>query len=181
MDRANKAYVSFVQSYAKHECNVILRVKDLDLGGLASAYGLLKMPKMPETKKLKVLNFVPEKMDLNSVAYTDKTREEARQTKLQEYQKTGVWPGFEKRKGFETKAWSQKVEVLEKRREKKQRRAEKRAKQSQDEEEDEEGDEGDDFEADYKMMKRLKKGKISQDTFDKAFDIDAVEIEGMEN
>merc|ERR1719361_2227845 len=131
MDRANKAYVSFVQSYAKHECNVILRVKDLDLGGLASAYGLLKMPKMPETKKLKVLNFVPEKMDLNSVAYTDKTREEARQTKLQEYQKTGVWPGFEKRKGFETKAWSQKVEVLEKRREKKQRRPEKRANQAE--------------------------------------------------
>jgi len=181
MDRANKAYVSFVQSYAKHECSVILRVKDLDLGGLASAYGLLKMPKMPETKKLKVLNFVPEKMDLNSVAYTDKVREEARQTKLQEYQKTGVWPGFEKRKGFETKAWSQKVEVLEKRREKKQRRADKRAKQAEEEEDDEDGEEGDDLEADYKMMKRLKKGKISQDTFDKAFDIDAVEIEDVEN
>merc|ERR1712212_559209 len=105
------------------------------------------MPKMPETKKLKVLNFLPEKMDLNSVAYTDKTREDARQTKLQEYQKTGVWPGFEKRKGFETKAWSQKAEVLEKRREKKQRRADKRAKQAEEKEDDEDGEEGDDLEA----------------------------------
>ena len=39
MDRANRAFVSFVQSYAKHECSVILRIKDLDLGGLATAYG----------------------------------------------------------------------------------------------------------------------------------------------
>ena len=72
------------------------------------------------------------------------------------------------------------MEVLEKRREKKQRRAEKRANQAEVEDE-EDGEEGDDLEADYKMMKRLKKGKISQDTFDKAFDIDAVEIEDVEN
>ena len=27
MDKATRAYVSFVRSYSKHECNVLLRVK----------------------------------------------------------------------------------------------------------------------------------------------------------
>merc|ERR1719228_2503224 len=72
------------------------------------------MPKMPETKKLKVLNFVPEKMDLNAVAYTDKAKEDARQTKLLEYQKTGVWPGFEKRKVSRQKPGVKKLMCLRK-------------------------------------------------------------------
>jgi hypothetical protein len=35
-------------------------------------------------------------MDLNSVQYLNKAKEGARQVKLEEYQKTGVWPGTEK-------------------------------------------------------------------------------------
>ena len=95
MDRANRAFVSFVQSYAKHECSMILRVRDLDLGGLASAYGL-KMPRMLEIKQSRIQNFEPENMDLNSVQYLNRAKERARQVKLEEYQKTGVWPGTEK-------------------------------------------------------------------------------------
>ena len=51
MDKGSRAFVSFIQSYAKHECYVILRIKDLDLGGLATSYGLLKMPKMHIIRK----------------------------------------------------------------------------------------------------------------------------------
>ena len=69
LDRANRAFVSYIQSYAKHECNVLLRIKDLDLGGIASSFGLLKMPKMPELKGIKISNFTEVKMDMNSVAY----------------------------------------------------------------------------------------------------------------
>jgi len=38
-----------------------------------------------------------------------------------------------------------------------------------------EEDDLDDFSSDYKLMKRLKKGKISQDEFDSAFDVDSIE------
>ena len=73
--------------------------------------------------------------------------------------------------------------MLDKRRDKKQRRAEKRAAGSAAEEKEkedvnvEEGDDDDldDFSSDYKLMKRLKKGKISQDEFDSAFDVDSIE------
>ena len=45
-----KAFVSFVRAYSKHEASYILRVKDLDLVGLAKSFGLLRLPKMPELK-----------------------------------------------------------------------------------------------------------------------------------
>ena len=47
-------------------------VRDLDLGGAASSYGLLKMPRMPELKGIKIDNFTEVRMDMNSVAYKDK-------------------------------------------------------------------------------------------------------------
>ena len=50
-------------------------VRDLDLGGAASSYGLLKMPRMPELKGIKIDNFTEVRMDMNSVAYRDKVRE----------------------------------------------------------------------------------------------------------
>merc|ERR1719341_89093 len=151
MDKATRAFVSFIQSYAKHECSVILKIKDLDLGGLATSYGLLKMPKMPEIKRSSIINFEDEKMDLNEVAYVDKTREKVRQEKLATYKETGQWPGLENRKK-ETLAWSKNQEVLDKRREKKLRKFEKRKAAEVVEEESEEED---DFQEDYKMKKKL--------------------------
>jgi len=177
LDRANRAFVSYIQSYAKHECSVLMRIRDLDLGGAASSYGLLKMPRMPELKGIKITNFTEVRMDMNSVAYKDKVREKERQEKLAVYKETGEWPGLKRKK--DSVSWSKNKEVLDKRREKKQRRAEKRAavpEEGKEEDVDEaEEDDLDDFSSDYKLMKRLKKGKISQDEFDSAFDVDAIE------
>ena len=67
--------------------------------------------------------------------------------------------------------------MLDKRRDKKQRRAEKWAAQSngaakaptgKDDEEEEE----DDFEAEYKMLKKLKSGKVTAAEFDAAIQLD---------
>jgi hypothetical protein len=49
-DKATKAFVSFVRAYSKHEASYVFRIKSLDLVGVAKAYGLLKLPKMPELK-----------------------------------------------------------------------------------------------------------------------------------
>merc|ERR1719186_1063530 len=103
-------------------------------------------------------------MDLNEVAYVDKIREKDRQKKLVVYKETGEWPGLEKRKK-ESLAWSKNQEVLDKRRDKKMRKLEKRKAP---EVVAEESEEEDDFQEDYKMMKKLKKGKISQNDFDEA-------------
>ena len=76
-------------------------------------------------------------------------------------------------------SWSKNKEVLNKRREKKQRRADKRAAPAEEQNDDSQvkndEDDLDDFSSDYKLMKKLKRGTISQDEFDNAFDIDAIE------
>lgn len=43
-----QAFVSFVRAYSKHEASYIFRIKDLDLVGIAKAFGLIRLPKMPE-------------------------------------------------------------------------------------------------------------------------------------
>lgn len=46
--QAAKAFVSSVRAYSKHQATYIFRVQDLDLVGLARAFGLLRLPRMPE-------------------------------------------------------------------------------------------------------------------------------------
>ena len=69
--------------------------------------------------------------------------------------------------------WSKKNDVLDKRRDKKQRRAEKRAASAQvpSSKDDNEEEEEDDFEAEYKMLKKLKQGKVSSAEFDAAINL----------
>jgi len=172
MDKANRAFVSYIQSYVKHECKMILRVKDLDLGAIATSYGLLKMPKMPELRKITLSNFCPVKIDLNEIKYKDSEREQSRQRKLEEFKKTGCWPGFEKKRKVENTSWSKKVGILDKRREKKLKRLQKR--QEKNPEPEPVDQEEDDFTNDLKTMKKLKKGKISQEDFDAEFDMDKI-------
>merc|ERR1711874_111403 len=173
MDKANRAFVSYVQSYVKHECKMILRVKDLNLGAIATSYGLLKMPKMPELRNITVSNFSPVNIDFNEIKYKDSEREKSRQGKLAEFKKTGCWPGFEKKRKVENNSWSKKVEKLEKRRAKKLKRLEKRQKNKSDDAEEDLEDE-DDFAKDFKTMKKLKKGQISQEDFDAEFSMDKI-------
>lgn len=92
-DKANRAFVSYIQAYSKYECNLILRVKgqilnfllykykqffvililflfaDLDLCKLAYGFGLLKLPKMPELKNKNTSGFIAVDIDLNTIKY----------------------------------------------------------------------------------------------------------------
>lgn len=49
-DKAAKAYVSSLRAYSKHEASFIFRLADIDFHSLAIAYGLLRLPAMPEIK-----------------------------------------------------------------------------------------------------------------------------------
>ena len=66
-EKGKEAFVSYVQSYTKHECSHLLRVKELDLVKLAISFGLLHLPKMPEIKK--TLEYPSLDIDYNSIPY----------------------------------------------------------------------------------------------------------------
>lgn len=68
-EKGARAFVSFVQSYIKHECNMIFRMKALDFGKLATGYGLLRIPKMPELKGKVIENFQPVDIDISTIPY----------------------------------------------------------------------------------------------------------------
>ncbi|XP_024885720.1 probable ATP-dependent RNA helicase DDX55 homolog [Temnothorax curvispinosus] len=176
-DKANRAFVSYVQAYSKHECNLILQLKDIDLGKLAMGFGLLRMPKMPELKGKNVSSFVCPEIDVNAIPYANKQRELRRIKKLSEYQNTGVWTNNYRCKRKRTESWSEtkkrKLERQEKRSKRKERKElkqfsttcnKKKRKRINDE----------DFEQlakDIALIKKFKKRKISQEEFDTAFEV----------
>ena len=163
MDKASRAFVSFVQFYLKHECSVLFQLKKINLGLLAMGFGLLKLPKMPEMQKYSTEDFVSFEFELNSVPYKNKQKETSRQKKLEIFSKTNKWPvakGKEIHKK-ETIPWS-------KNKEKKIKKKAKKEKIKQASEIMTNAD-IDDLEEDHKMLMKLKKGKISKDDFDKHF------------
>lgn len=128
-DKANRAFVSYIQAYNKHECNLILRLKDIDLGKLAMSFGLLRMPRMPELKGKDISCFEEEHVDINSIAYSDKQKEKSRLEKLKIFRDTGIWPKIHKNKRKQTEPWSEAKKKKLERQENRKRRKEKKLKQ----------------------------------------------------
>ncbi|KAJ9667656.1 ATP-dependent rRNA helicase spb4 [Coniosporium apollinis] len=134
-DKAQKAFVSWVQAYSKHAAGSIFRVADLEWGELGRAWGLLRLPKMPEAKKWEGDRTLGVVVDWEGFGYKDKAREKHRKAEL-EARRAGVGEGREERgmgvegerRAKKEKAWSLKKDtksVKEQRREKKLTRREK--------------------------------------------------------
>lgn len=176
MDIATKAFVSHIRAYSKHECSLLLQIKKLPLGAMALTYGLLQMPKMPECKNRDISDFhVIENLDVNTIAYKDKKKEEVRLEKLEEYKKTGHWPGFKKTHKKPTIPWSKSNQSKEERKEKrKKRKAEKKLKAlnnipSKKRKKGISQEDMDELAKDIALMKKFKKKKISEEEFDQKF------------
>ncbi|RFU30610.1 hypothetical protein B7463_g5741, partial [Scytalidium lignicola] len=128
-DKGQRAFVSWLKSYSKHEASSIFRVADLDWTELGNAWGLVRLPKMPELKAWKGDRTLGVKVDMSEYAYKDKTREKARRIAMEEAKNAGPYvpseEALKKRKVRE--AWSHKHEqhdLKEERREKKKRKRE---------------------------------------------------------
>ncbi|XP_077968486.1 ATP-dependent RNA helicase DDX55-like [Styela clava] len=169
MERGTRAFVSFIQSYAKHECSLIFRLKDINLGELASGFALLQLPRMPELKGRKIINFDPPDVKISGIKYKDKAREKLRQIELKKPRNREI-ENKNKKKFVNNNSWSKNKERIEKklkRREYKRKRKLKEANEFNDKELEE-------LEDDARLVKKLKKGKISQEEFDEKMKIDEV-------
>ena len=116
-DKAQKGFVSWLKAYSKHQASSIFRVGDLDWADVGRAWGLLKLPKMPETKKWdgdKSLGFA---LDWDNYAYKDKKREEARKQAMGERKDTSAQ--LDAKPQFVNKelkrAWSDKLDARDER------------------------------------------------------------------
>ncbi|XP_059478620.1 ATP-dependent RNA helicase DDX55 [Neocloeon triangulifer] len=167
-DKANRAFVSYIKSYGKHECHLILRLKDLNFGELATGFGLLKMPKMPELKGKTVQDFEEDPVNTNTISYRNSEKEASRKRKFEEYQETGQWPGKKKRK-VQTVSWAKSKELRatkddiksKRKRELREQKKRKKVKVSQDDMEE--------LAKDIALIKKFKKKKITSEDFDNQF------------
>ncbi|KAH8326117.1 hypothetical protein KR067_001985 [Drosophila pandora] len=182
-DKGMRAFVSHVRAYTKHECSAILRLKDLDLGKMATAYGLLQLPRMPELKNYSGDGYIAPtfEVDLTKMTYKNAQKEQIRQQKLQTYEETGSWPGQKLHKK-RTESWDQtKKAKMDAKSKKELRKAKKQRKKAA------EGESGplkrkkkqqfsqedlDELASDIRLFKRLKKNKITEEDFDKAMGIE---------
>ncbi|GAX83788.1 hypothetical protein CEUSTIGMA_g11213.t1 [Chlamydomonas eustigma] len=85
MEAGTRAFVSYVRGYKEHHCKYIFRIQDLNLGRLATLFALLRLPKMPEVKKARgqLEHFTPSLVNPDTVKFKDKAREKQRQQTIQ--------------------------------------------------------------------------------------------------
>uniref|UniRef100_A0A3Q1HL82 ATP-dependent RNA helicase n=2 Tax=Anabas testudineus TaxID=64144 RepID=A0A3Q1HL82_ANATE len=156
-DRGMRAFVSYVQAYAKHECSLIFRIKDLNFASLARGFALLRLPKMPELRGKTFPDFTETTMDTDTIRYKDKNREKQRQKMLAELKDRPLLP---KKNFSRNKAWS-------KQKTKRERRRKVATKRKHDEGSDVDDEDMKELLNDTRLLKKLKKGQISEEDFEK--------------
>lgn len=117
-DRSKQAFVSYVQAYAKHECSLLLRLKELDLCQVAEgAFALVHLPKMPELRNrdISTFNQAISLADAHAIPYKDKSLAKKRQMEKDD-------PNLKVKKRVKTVAFSIKKEKKLKKRLKRLRR-----------------------------------------------------------
>ena len=120
-DKAQRGFVSWVRSYSKHQASSIFRVDDLDWQDLGNAWGLLKLPKMPELKNWEGDRSLGVVVDWDGYAYKDKKREEVRRRALAERKvessttTTDRVPALRPDKQQLKRAWSNKLDARDER------------------------------------------------------------------
>ncbi|KAI9203441.1 P-loop containing nucleoside triphosphate hydrolase protein [Polychytrium aggregatum] len=132
-DKVNKAFVSWVRSYNEHQASYIFRFKEVDIGGVAKSFGLLKMPRMPELKTMKY-RFTPSAVNvraIDGIKFKDKAREKQRLVRqaavaAQKQQETESGVVRTKRPIKSTDAWSDKKLQKEKKLERREKRGKRK-------------------------------------------------------
>ncbi|KAG8967007.1 ATP-dependent rRNA helicase spb4 [Tulasnella sp. 425] len=115
------AFVSFVRAYSKHEAAYIFRLQDLNLVAVASSYGLVKLPIMPELKGAgKTDGWEPVEFDEGALSYAAGPREVARLARMENPK-----PAKPTRKK-PNEAWSEKKAKLAAKAEKREKRQRKK-------------------------------------------------------
>ncbi|KAL8986718.1 MAG: hypothetical protein Q9177_004015 [Variospora cf. flavescens] len=89
-DKGQRGFVSWLRAYTKHQASSIFRVSDLDWEDLGKAWGLLKLPKMPELKKWEGDRSLGLRVDFLNYEYKDKKREAMRKEQLVQKRQTEV-------------------------------------------------------------------------------------------
>ena len=100
-------------------CKAIFILKELDLAGVVESFALLKSPKMPELKALKLPEIeLPDDLKLEKIPFSDKVREKARLKRLE----LGPLTDKKNHKNKKADSWTKQKELKEKKDKRKQKK-----------------------------------------------------------
>jgi ATP-dependent RNA helicase DDX55/SPB4 len=166
LEKGTNAFIAFVRSYKEHQCQFIFRFKDLDLSAVARGFALVKLPKINELRNIKIA-FEPDAgVDTTLIKYKDKAREKDRQKKLEailkEKQEREERAASRKRPRTEDESTAGMDEVKKQAKQAPRRREKKKGLHQQIVEE------WDELANEETLYKKLKKGKITEDEYERA-------------
>ncbi|GAB9465756.1 Dead/deah box RNA helicase [Globisporangium polare] len=168
LEKGTKAYISFVRSYKEHQCQFIFRFKELDLGAVARGFALFKLPKINELRNVRI-KFQNAEIKTKDIKFKDKVREKDRQKKLVEIaaekekrEKADADALEKKRKRAFTADDDDDDDLLGKKKQGPRRREKKKGLHQQIVEE------WDELAEEEMLYKKMKRGKISQEEYEKA-------------
>ncbi|GFP86569.1 dead-box ATP-dependent RNA helicase 18 [Phtheirospermum japonicum] len=153
MEKGLRAFVSFVRAYKEHGLDFIFQWKILEIGKLGMGFGLLQLPSMPEVKhhSLSTKGFVPcEDIKVEEIKYKDKSREKQRRKNLIAKQAAAKEQKPQKRKAI-----SNAPNTVMRKKTARQRRAVQST------------EDADELDREYRLLKKLKKGKIDENEYAK--------------
>eukprot|EP00742_Colponemidia_sp_Colp-10_P006896 GILJ01007395.1.p1 GENE.GILJ01007395.1~~GILJ01007395.1.p1 ORF type:complete len:614 (-),score=110.12 GILJ01007395.1:76-1782(-) len=154
MEKGQKAFVSFVRAYKEHQLTYIFALSNLDLGRVATGFALLRIPRMKEILGKRIVNFVQSSVNPFDIPYKDKAREKQRLARL----KDDIVKKAQIKEEKEAK-----MAALQKTKYKARTRTEKRQTKRKNVD-----NEWDDLAKEARLMKKLKRGKITAEEFEKA-------------
>ncbi len=150
IDKAQNAFVSFVRYYKEHALQYIFSMKLLDIGQVANAFFLFKVPRVKEILGVSLKSFETDHaFHIEEVPYRDKNKEKQKEGLNKKRQEKLEWK--------EQRLEEQKTKEVKKKFSQSQK---KRRKQEND------WDEWKELQKEENLFKKLKKGKISQKQFD---------------
>lgn len=152
MEKGVRAFVSYIRAYKEHHCSYIFRWKELEIGKLATGYGLLQLPSMSEIKhhSLSTVGFSPvEDINFEDIKFKDKSREKQRKKNLQAKKEAKQ----QEPKPHKLNKTPKTAAIVTRKKTARQRRATQTV-------EDE-----DELAREYRLLKKLKKGAIDECEF----------------
>eukprot|EP01112_Ceratiomyxa_fruticulosa_P001685 TRINITY_DN11850_c0_g1_i1.p1 TRINITY_DN11850_c0_g1~~TRINITY_DN11850_c0_g1_i1.p1 ORF type:complete len:700 (-),score=196.66 TRINITY_DN11850_c0_g1_i1:8-1933(-) len=169
VDKAAKAFVSYIRGYKEHRCSFIFRLPKLDFGLLAAGFGLLRMPIMSELKG-KVIEFEGrvENSVYNQIEYENKKRQ---QDYLRKKERLAEERMLEEESDQEGGGNNKKRKERERGKDNKRKEKEtkKETKEQEVEDEDEEDNEIDELKNDEEFLKKIESGQITDAQIEEDF------------
>ena len=170
MEKAQACFVSYIRAYKEHTCQFVFRLKDLPFADLATGLGLLFFPKLPDLKRYHIQFTEPRNVRPSQITFKDAHREKQRQIN-----------SVIRR----AKSQAEQKEREDRVKQKAKEEAKKAPRRSKVRNREEMLEEFDELEKEHRLLKKLKRGAITQAQFSKAMgedldsdlDMDATTVE----